>query len=751
MSNPDRIAIAALVAFLPFFLHAPAQGQYRNYSLRCLAPLIENIDADAPANLQEAFLSGPKQFATRQEGIGAEAIEFPISTNSEEARQLFAQGVALLHLLSYREAERAFRTVVALDPDCPMGYWGLAQANERSPARARIFAEAAQERCDRNHPQIEQRWTALLADFYGEETGGTSDLAGRSARRVRALEEMVLDFPEHLELRAFLIRRLALDQYLAGRPLTSTLAVDTLALDFAKRSPAHPSRHYRVFLWLGHRPREVLDESLAMTALTPQAPEIWRYAAEAHRAAGLAPEASRLLAHALEVEQQNALDHALMPWETENLPGNEKDYIDLLASSGEIEAALAVASSAISRPRDLRSGGNGAEVLRVEALMTAGLWEQLLHELGNETMLRAAPAKKDAAARLSWTGLAHLALGEKEKADEAAAALAALEREAILAGISGAEEQDIARSRKTLDHLRKYLAASAADRAASTLDELDLSPLIRVRFYEVAGDRGRAFRTLSDDYHNGPPDRWLTTAEYSRLALETGHLREALYPINRKFRTGADRADPELPVLAALSRQAETLQLPQTWTLPSSPPDAGFPPAPETTPTWHAPPAPDFELFDRFEKPTSLKQFSGRPLLLTFFLGTRCAFCLEQFDVFQPHYPAFQKEGIEFAAISIESPAELKEMLGGDDEIHPAFRDRFPFPVLADPELETFRRYGVFDDFESGPMHATILISPQGKILWRDVDHTTFREPVRLLEESKRLLRIHEAEPNAES
>ncbi len=43
---------------------------------------------------------------------------------------------------------------------------------------------------------------------------------------------------------------------------TSILAgVDTLAKEFTDDHPDHPSRHYRVFLWMQRRPDRLLDEA----------------------------------------------------------------------------------------------------------------------------------------------------------------------------------------------------------------------------------------------------------------------------------------------------------------------------------------------------------------------------------------------------------------------------------------------------------------------------------------------------------
>jgi tetratricopeptide (TPR) repeat protein len=57
------------------------------------------------------------------EGIGT--VRFPITTTKGEAQRYFAQGMARWYGFNMPEAERSFREVVRLDPECAMGWWGI--------------------------------------------------------------------------------------------------------------------------------------------------------------------------------------------------------------------------------------------------------------------------------------------------------------------------------------------------------------------------------------------------------------------------------------------------------------------------------------------------------------------------------------------------------------------------------------------------------------------------------------------------
>lgn len=52
----------------------------------------------------------------------------PITTNSAEAQRWFDRGLNWCYAFHHAEAVRCFQKVVALDPDCAMGYWGIAYA-----------------------------------------------------------------------------------------------------------------------------------------------------------------------------------------------------------------------------------------------------------------------------------------------------------------------------------------------------------------------------------------------------------------------------------------------------------------------------------------------------------------------------------------------------------------------------------------------------------------------------------------------
>src|SRR6478736_3208912 len=170
----------------------------------------------------EAFDEGPRQFAMLMPGV--QSVKFPITSKSATAQRFFEQGVTQLHGFWYFEAERSFRQVAYLDPDCAMAYWGMAMANVNTEKRATGFMKEATKRREKASPR-EQRWVDAWAAFYAPDN---KDDKARRTELIRALEELIYDFPEDTEAKAYLVFQLW-DNQQHGISLPSRLAVDALA------------------------------------------------------------------------------------------------------------------------------------------------------------------------------------------------------------------------------------------------------------------------------------------------------------------------------------------------------------------------------------------------------------------------------------------------------------------------------------------------------------------------------------------
>ena len=166
-------------------------------------------DASAPALAPghslhgEAFDEGPRQKAYLMKGMPK--VDFAVSTKSTEAQAFFNQGVGQLHGFWYFEAERSFRQVAALDPECAMAYWGMAMANVNNEKRAKEFIAKARakkasatprERAgSRRSPPTTRRPTTPIA------ASSTSAISKRSFTTTRGHRGQGLPRPANLDER----------------------------------------------------------------------------------------------------------------------------------------------------------------------------------------------------------------------------------------------------------------------------------------------------------------------------------------------------------------------------------------------------------------------------------------------------------------------------------------------------------------------------------------------------------------------
>jgi len=149
---------------------------------------------------------------------------------------------------------------------------------------------------------------------------------------------------------------------------------------------------------------------------------------------------------------------------------------------------------------------------------------------------------------------------------------------------------------------------------------------------------------------------------------------------------------------------------------------------------WQPAPAPDWLLPDSHGTLHSLNQYRGRPLVVVFYLGYGCLHCAEQLQALGPRTEDFAREGISLIAISSD------DLEGLDMSQKNYSGDKIPIPLVADPNLDVFKAYRAFDDFEDLPLHGTFLVDREGRIRWQDISYDPFMDVDFLLSESKRLL-----------
>ncbi|MBE6883281.1 MAG: thioredoxin-dependent thiol peroxidase [Ruminococcaceae bacterium] len=123
--------------------------------------------------------------------------------------------------------------------------------------------------------------------------------------------------------------------------------------------------------------------------------------------------------------------------------------------------------------------------------------------------------------------------------------------------------------------------------------------------------------------------------------------------------------------------------------------------------------APQFTLQDKDGKDVSLSDFLGKKVVLYFYPKDNTPGCTRQACAFAGAYREFRERGVEVIGISKDSVAS-----------HVKFAEKYslPFVLLADPELEAIKAYGVWQEKKNygkvsmGVVRTTFIIDEEGNI-----------------------------------
>ena len=205
-----------------------------------------------------------------------------------------------------------------------------------------------------------------------------------------------------------------------------------------------------------------------------------------------------------------------------------------------------------------------------------------------------------------------------------------------------------------------------------------------------------------------------------------------------KLREACSTSDLDTPLLARLEPLATELGYAAKWAKPPRPnSDIGNrPPLDSLGPMRYSPyNAPSWEAETSTGEPVSSAKYADKPVIVIFYLGFGCLHCMEQLQEFSPAAEKFREAGIELVAISTENRELLTKGMTAYDK-------QLEIPLMADPDLNAFKSFRCFDDFEKQPLHGTFLIDAQGRVLWQDISYEPFKDAEFLLKESRRLLSL---------
>lgn len=369
----------------------------------------------------EAFNEGPRQQAYLMEGLGRS--RFPISTSVPEAQAFFNQGIDQLHGFWYFEAERSFRQVVVLDPECAMAYWGLAMANVNNDDRAKEFVRTAQEKSldkERETTNLEKRYIEALSALYDESVDEEKQRAENFANK---LEELVLEFPDDTEAKAFLACQLWMNQR-KKLPITCHVAVNALLDQVFEVDPMHPAHHYRIHLWDYKDPKVALHSAASCGPSLPDVAHMWHMPGHIYSKLKRYEDAVWQQEASARVDHHHMMRDQVLPDQIHNFAHNNEWCIRNLNHVGRVRDAIDLATNMISMPRhpkynhlDNRGSTWYGRQRLFDTLSRYELWEELI-EACHSSVLDPTDNDLEQFKRLRYLGRACYRSGDTEAGDE---------------------------------------------------------------------------------------------------------------------------------------------------------------------------------------------------------------------------------------------------------------------------------------------------------------------------------------------
>jgi peroxiredoxin len=679
----------------------------------------------------EPFNEGPRHAAYLMAGMGKS--RFPVTTRVSEAQAFFDQGVAQLHSFFYFEAERSFRQAARLDPGCAMTYWGMAMANVNNPRRAREFLKEARKKAGPGTiSRREQLYLEALEAFFKD---------GANARThqqdlLRGLEAIVQEFPDDIDARAWMV--MVAWQSIGGGSV-SRQSLDIVLDTVLQVEPMHPgAHHYRIHLWDGVKPIRAEKSAALYARSAPGIAHAWHM--PGHTYTGL----KRYADAAYQQEGSARVDHAymfrdrVMPFEIHNYAHNNQWLCTSYSHIGRVRDAIAVARNLAEQPRDPQKNGpnDGGSAQRYgrlrwsEMLARYELWDDLIAANASGA-LDWASIPQEQVQRAYTLGLAYAARGDAARLAEQVAALRKLttsEAKAALAELEG----------------RQLLARGEVGPAFEQFAKASLRPEALARAHLAARNFGFA-ESEAKKAAERDPEQVAPLAGYVEILQAVGKEKEArdayarLVPVARW-------ADRDLPIFRRLDAIVARWKADASWKAPeASPAPSGG--SDETAInridlttlgplTWTPFPAEPLAGTDTNGRPWSLAAHKGRIVLVLFFLGGKCAHCMQQLQVFGKEYDALVKLGVDSVAVSTDDLETTKRLKNNQEGV------KFPMPMIADPKFEAFRRYRAYDDFESQPLHGSFLIDAQGNVRFQRISADPFLDVEFIKAEAARVGRI---------
>jgi tetratricopeptide (TPR) repeat protein len=232
------------------------------------------------SSIDPGYAGTPEGMAPLLDGIGP--VDFPLTTEVDQARAYFNQALTFSYGFNHAEAERSFREAARLDPSCGTCWWGVALVNGPNINKAMEDAqvapawEAVQNALANREglSELEQALIDAVATRYSEDGGDRAALDAVYAGSMRAVAEQFPDNPHVLALYAESLMDLYPWSYWNddGSPKEHTEALVAAIERAIEIDPQHPGAlHLYIHAMEQYTPEKAVSAADALGPLVPVA------------------------------------------------------------------------------------------------------------------------------------------------------------------------------------------------------------------------------------------------------------------------------------------------------------------------------------------------------------------------------------------------------------------------------------------------------------------------------------------------
>ena len=198
-----------------------------------------------------ALLALPLSPAARADTKIVEEVDFATSC-SPAVQHLFKHAVWTLHSFWYPEALKDFTAVTEVDPNCAIGYWGIAMSHwyplwfPPSPAALKAGSEAVEKAmAATTKTEREKDYITAIAAFYRDND--KLDHRTRAVAYEKAMEQVYLKYPEDREAGVFYALALDTTAPPTDKTYTNQKKAAEILNNVWKEQPNHPGVvHYLI-------------------------------------------------------------------------------------------------------------------------------------------------------------------------------------------------------------------------------------------------------------------------------------------------------------------------------------------------------------------------------------------------------------------------------------------------------------------------------------------------------------------------